>query len=52
MHLAFNKLKIRPISGRIIVIRDQSSPTSLAQNTAQHGTLSQHSTEQPLNVNR
>ena len=35
LHLAVNKLSIRPISGRVIVIRDQSSPTSLAQSTAQ-----------------
>ena len=33
MDLAVNKQLIRPISGRIVVIRDQSSPKSLAQNT-------------------
>ena len=45
-------------SYRIIVIRDQSSPKSLSQNTAQfpnsflNNMELYHSTEQPLNVNR
>ena len=34
----------------MIIIHDQSSPKSLAQNTALHGQL-YHSTEGPLNVN-
>ena len=34
----------------MIVIHDQSSPKSLAQNTALHGQL-YRSTEEPLNVN-
>ena len=45
IHLAVNKLKIRPISGPMIVIRDQISLKSLAQSTAfplGHGTLPQY----------
>ena len=49
IHLAVNKLSIRLISGRMIVICDQRLPKSPAQSTAQlpyhyaqHGTLSQY----------
>ena len=43
IHLDVNKLYIRPISGRMIVIYDQSSPKSLDQSKALlHGTLSQY----------
>ena len=35
MHLAVNKLKIRPISDCMIVIRDQSSSKSFAQKSSQ-----------------
>ena len=41
IHLDVNILKIRPISGLMIVIYDENSPKS--QSTALHGTLSQYS---------
>ena len=37
IHLAFNKLNVRPIFGREIVIRNPRSPKSLAQ--SKHGFL-------------
>ena len=43
IHLDVNILKIRPISGLMIVIYDENSPKSLDQSTALHGTLSQYS---------
>ena len=42
IQLAFIQLQMRLISSRMIFIHNQSSPKSLAQNTAHHRTLSQY----------